>query len=60
MSRTFNRSPRSRYNSKLDASFQLALKNGDINWPPVLAILTDLALWVAIGMVLVSLFGKFH
>jgi hypothetical protein len=60
MSRTFNRSPGSRYNSKLDASFQLALQNGEINWPPVLAILTDLVLWAAIGTVMVSLSGKFH
>jgi hypothetical protein len=60
MSRTFNRSPGSRYNSKLDASFQLAVQNGDINWPPVLAILTDVILWAAIGTIMLSLARKFH
>lgn len=60
MNGTFSRNPRSRYNSKLDASFQLAMQNGEINWPPILALLMDLVLWVAIGTTMISAMSRFH
>jgi hypothetical protein len=60
MNWTANREPSRRYQSKLDASFQASLQAGAINWPPLLALLTDLLLWVAIGSVIISMASRVH
>jgi hypothetical protein len=58
MNWTVNREQIRRYQAKYDASFQTALQTGAVNWPPVLAILTDLVLWVAIGSAVVAMATK--